>query len=158
MEYVKLTCEVQNGAETRPDRPSALNEFNVQLGPTNSALRYRLWVDDHPIEDDVEIIGDGFIVSTPFGSTAYYRQITRGIFYSGLGIAFKYTSELVNHLVVPETSVIRAEITRGPATLGHDNAPDNLPLDTGDVLIIRKDDHPATLLTLKPLRRPSDEF
>jgi NAD+ kinase len=130
----------------------------VQLGRTTSALRFRVWIDDEPFEKGVEIIGDGFLVSTPFGSTAYYRQITRGIFYSGLGIAFKFTSELINHLVIREESVFRAEVTRGPAVVAHDNAPDAHGLDSGDEVVIRRDSQVARVLAWERLKRPSEEL
>ncbi|MDP7638800.1 MAG: hypothetical protein QGG73_03665 [Candidatus Hydrogenedentes bacterium] len=157
--HMKVECSVRpSQGEVFLAPLSALNEFNVRLGAGNSALRYRIWIDNHPIEEGVEIIGDGFIVSTPFGSTAYYRQITRGIFHAGLGIAFKYTSELVNHIVTLETSVIRAKITRGLARLGYDSAAEEVPLATGDELVIKRDPRPATLLTINKLHRPSDEL
>ena len=155
-EFLKLSCTVKGNGAHPP--LAAMNEFNIQVDRPNSAIRYAFWIDDEPFERGVEIIGDGFVVSTPFGSTAYYRQITRGIFYAGLGIAFKYTSELTNHLVVPENSIIRARITRGPAVLGFDNSPNAVPLETGDELLICKDPAPAVILTLAPMRRPSDEF
>ncbi len=155
-EFLKLSCTVND--EAAHPAMAAMNEFNIQVDRPNSAIRYAFWIDDEPFEHGVEIIGDGFVVSTPFGSTAYYRQITRGIFYAGLGIAFKYTSELTNHLVIPEGSVIRARVTRGPAVLGFDNSPSAVPLDTGDELTICKDPRPAVILTMEPMRRPSDEF
>lgn len=155
-EFLKLACAVRcQGTETSF---MAMNEINVQLGRTSSALRFKLWIDDEPFEKGVELIGDGFLVSTPFGSTAYYQQITRGIFYTGLGIAFKFTGELINHLVIRETSVIRAEVTRGPCTVLHDNSPDSQVLFEGDELVIRKDSQVATLLAWETLRRPSEEF
>lgn len=155
-QFIKLACE-------RPNAPyapvlRAMNEINVHLGRTNIAVRYKVWIDDEPFEQGAEIIGDGFLISTPFGSTAYYRQITRGIFYAGLGIAFKNTSELVNHVVVPESAVIRVEITRGPAFLAHDNAPESYPLDAGDILLVHKDPQNAVILSWEPLKRQSHEF
>ncbi len=158
-EFIKLRCIVRPpDTEEFRHRLLAMNEFNAHYGRANSAIRFRLWVDDEPFQEGAEFIGDGFLVATPFGSTAYYLQITRGIFYSGLGIAFKFTGELINHLVVPESAVIRAEITRGPATLAYDNAPDTVTLETGTNLVIDKDPNSARILTVNPMRRQSDEF
>ena len=58
-----------------------LNDVIVHNARPTSSLRCRVFVDDH--EFGHEIVGDGVVVATPFGSTAYYRSITRGIFQSG---------------------------------------------------------------------------
>ena len=155
-EFIKLRCHVRT--EQAEFEFKSMNEINVQLGRTSSALRFRMWVDDEPFEKGVEIIGDGFLVSTPFGSTAYYRQITRGIFYAGLGIAFKFTSELINHVIIAEESRIRAQITRGPAIIVHDNSPDTHMLEAGDEIVISTDPEKARVLAWEALRRPSEEF
>jgi len=65
---------------------------------------------------------------------------------------------LVNHAVVHETSVIRAEITRGPAILGNDNDHQNLQLDRGDTMSIRKHPRSAVVLSWERLKRPADDF
>ncbi|MEX2016614.1 MAG: hypothetical protein WD873_08220 [Candidatus Hydrogenedentales bacterium] len=155
-EFLKVRCRVRAGGNEYTLR--ALNEINVQLARTNSAVRFQMWIDDEPFEGGVEIIGDGFLVSTPFGSTAYYKQITRGIFYTGLGIALKFTSELVNHFVVKEDSVIRARITRGPASMANDNAAEEVHLVDGDEMVIAEDLQNAVVLAWEALRRPSEEL
>ncbi len=158
-EYVKLQCAFR---ASRPDpmpKPMlAMNEINVHMGRINTAVRFKLWIDGDPFENGLEIIGDGFVVSTPFGSTAYFNQITRGVFHTGIGVAFKYTSEQINHLVLPDAAVIHAEITRGPAILAHDNAPEYVPLQAGDVLTVSKSPRPAIILTWTPMKYPSDQF
>ncbi|MCH8985813.1 MAG: NAD(+)/NADH kinase [Acidobacteria bacterium] len=154
--FIKLRCAVADGGSASTSF-SALNEVNVQLARSNAAVRFKIWIDDIPFEHGIEFIGDGFVVSTPFGSTAYYKQITRGVFYSGLGIAFKSTSELVNHVVVPETASVRIRITRGPAVLAYDNCEDFASLDTGAELLITRDESAATILTWETMTRPSDQ-
>lgn len=158
-EYMKLECEVHPGGQAESSHcVIAVNEINVHMGRINSAVRFRLWCDDEPYGRDLEIIGDGFVVSTPFGSTAYFNHLTQGIFHAGLGIAFKATTEQTGHLVVHEDTVIRIAITRGPAILGYDNCPDYIPLNQGDVLLTRKHENPAILLTWDAMRHPSDAF
>lgn len=147
-EHMKLECHVVHANAEQPDSHlMAINEFNVHMGHTNSSLRFKVWFDDKPYGDDLEIIGDGFVVSTPFGSTAYFNQITRGVFWQGIGIAFKFTGEHTNHLVVPENVVMRARITRGPAILAYDNSQEYVGLSEDDELTVHKSDKSAILLT-----------
>ncbi|MCC6142558.1 MAG: NAD(+)/NADH kinase [Candidatus Hydrogenedentes bacterium] len=146
-EYLKLEAKIfRKGTEHEEVALAALNEFNVHMGRINSAVRFKLWIDELPYEDGVEILGDGFVISTPFGSTAYFNQITRGIFTKGIGIAFKYTGEHINHMVLGEQTRLRMAITRGPATLAHDSSPHFFPIEKGDTLTVRK--HPKSAIIL----------
>jgi NAD+ kinase len=157
--FMKLECAVRyKGSEEPVCWLTAMNEFNAHMGLINSAVRFKLWLNDGGYQNGHEIIGDGFVVSTPFGSTAYYNQITRGVFHKGLGVAFKATADHTDHLVVPEDSTIRAVITRGPAVLAFDNAPEYFDLDEGDELTIRKHEQEAVILTLDPIQHPCDVF
>ncbi len=158
-EYMKLECTVQHEAQSEGAfRLTAMNEINVHMGKVNSAVRFKMWLDDQPYEDGREILGDGFVVSTPFGSTAYFSHITRGVFHSGIGIAFQNTTEHTNHLVVPEEMAVRMVITRGPALLTHDNSSSYFHMREGHELVARKHPHPAIILTWGPMSHPSDEF
>ncbi|MDD3118780.1 MAG: hypothetical protein PHQ27_06360, partial [Victivallales bacterium] len=48
------------------------------------------------------------------------------------------TTEPTTHLVLPEQSVIKIEITRGPAIMVADNSPERVRLKNGDIVTIRK--------------------
>jgi len=132
-EFVKISCTVFDEGASKPKYTvTAMNECNVHMGHINLAVRFKIWLDEEPFANGVEVLGDGFIVSTPFGSTAYFNQITRGVFHTGLGIAFKNTTELTSHAIVPDTVAVRAQITRGPAVLAYDNTPKYLDLREGE--------------------------
>jgi len=129
---------------------SGLNDVLVNKSHIHSAVRYRLWIDDEPYGH--EIVGDGLVMSTPFGSTGYYRSITRSMFRLGIGVAFNNSTEPLDHLVVSEDAEIRVQITRGPAVLLADNGPERIPLEQGDVAIIRRAPVEATVLGLDTFR------
>ncbi len=146
--HIKLACELEFAKTQMPHRIVALNEVSGHMGRVTSSLRYRVWFDGQAYGSapDHEIIGDGFVVCSPFGSTAYFNQITRGVFWQGIGVAFKYTNEHTTHVIVPENTVVRVQITRGPAVIAHDSAPEILDVDADDTLTIRRADEKATLL------------
>lgn len=157
--YTKLSSVVyRDGVPVTPAPLLALNEINVHMGRVNSAVRFQLWINDEPYEEGLEVLGDGLVVCTPFGSTAYFSKITHGIFSKGIGIAFKATTEPVNHLVLPGSVVVRVQITRGPAVLAVDSSHDYIDLDEGDEIVTRKHHHGATILTCGPVRRLDEPF
>ncbi len=157
-EYMKLECAVRHGDEEPLCYLSAMNEVNVHMGRINSAVRFKFWLDDKPYDEGAEIIGDGFVISTPFGSTAYFNQITRGVFYQGIGLALKSTTHYTSHVIAPENTVFRVLITRGPAVLAFDSSPEYFNLRRDDELTVRRDPRPATLLLWETLPYQTDEF
>lgn len=157
--YTKIQAEVyRDGKALFPDALAALNEFNVHMGLINSAVRFQLWLNGDPYEDGFELLGDGFVVCTPFGSTAYFAQITRGIFTKGIGIAFKSTNAHVDHLVLPDDTEFRIRITRGPAVLAFDSADQYVALEEDDELHVRRHPEVATILTCGPVKRLDEPF
>lgn len=158
-EYTKLECCLSRAKrEVPPHLIVALNEINVHMARINSAVRFKMWIDDEPYMSGLEVLGDGFVISTPFGSTAYFNHITRGFFHEGIGVAFKSTSEHTNHVVVPENARIRILITRGPAVLTYDNSNEFIDLYEHDELTVARHAHPAVCLTWDSVRYPSHAF
>ena len=158
-QYLKLACTITPAnAPERTRKLIAMNEFNVHMAHITSAVRWRMWLDNEPYPEEKEILGDGFVTSTPFGSTAYFNHITRGFFYTGIGIAFKSTSEHTNHIIISEDVAIRILITRGPAILGHDNCTEYCEIGQGDELLIQRHDQSAIIYTWDIMKRTSDAF
>jgi len=124
--------KIAGGANGR--RLLGINDVFIHSRNTVSALRYKVWIDEELYAS--EIVGDGVGVSTVHGSTAYYRSITHSVFRVGIGMAFSNSTELVNHLVLPESSIIRFKISRGPAELVADNSPAPIALNEGDEAVV----------------------
>lgn len=114
---------------------SGINDVFIHNSNYVSAMRYKVHIDG--VLYGSEIVGDAVGVSTVHGSTAYYRSITHSIFRTGIGLAFSNSTELVNHLVLPENSEIRVRILRGPCEMVADNSPDRIELNAGGEGIIR---------------------
>ena len=65
---------------------SGMNDIIVHNKDSRHAIRYRIKVGGKDIGH--EIIGDGIVVATPFGSTAYFKSITDSFFEVSIGLAF----------------------------------------------------------------------
>jgi NAD+ kinase len=113
-----------------------LNDITVHNGDPRHAIRYDVFLDGEIHLS--EVIGDGVVVSTPFGSTGYYRSITDSYFETGLGLAFNNSTEQADHVVLGEQREITLQISRGPASVYADNQQESLTLETGMAVIIKK--------------------
>lgn len=125
---------------------SALNDITIHNADPRHAVRYHLWVNGKQIGG--QIIGDGVVVATPFGSTAYYRSITDSYFEVGIGIAFNNSTEQSDHIVLKDDSIIEMEIMRGPAVAYADNQKEKIELGTGDKIKISKSKEEAKIVRL----------
>ncbi len=106
-----------------------INDVVLHSSDYVSALRYDVYIDGKLYAANV--VGDGICFAGIHGSTAYYRSITRGVFRTGVGVAFINSTETVDHLVLPETSVVTVEIRRGPGVIMADNDPRKITVDVG---------------------------
>lgn len=106
-------------AEAGNERFIAINDIFIHNFEPMNALRYRVRINDELYAN--EVVGDAVGLSSVHGSTAYYKSITHSIFRTGIGLSFSNSTEEVNHLVLPETAVVRIQIVRGPGLIIADN-------------------------------------
>jgi NAD+ kinase len=125
-------------AEIKDKKINAVNEFSLKNKNPRHSIRFDVYINNNKILN--HIIGDGLMASTPIGSTGYYRSITRSTFELGIGVAFNNTTEQYNHMVLKEDSIIKVVILRGPAFCYVDNHDDEITLEEGDEICIRKSD------------------
>lgn len=122
-----------------------MNEVNIHYQPP-CALRFDVYVNNKLVAR--ECVGDGLVVSTPYGSSGYFYSITRKEFNKGLGIAFNNTVKPVKTRIVPENSVIKVKIVRGPGIMCVDANKKTFSLRTGDMVKIQKNVQSAKILQL----------
>lgn len=117
-------------------RVVGLNEVQVHLKLPFSAVRFSVSVNGKEFNN---LIGDGVVFATPFGSTGYYSATGGKRFERGIGISFNNLhNRKEQSFVVPEDSVAKLSIVRGPAWLLADNDKKFLELNAGDSAVIRK--------------------
>ncbi len=124
----------------------ALNDVTIHNADPRHAIRYKFSVDGREISH--EVIGDGVVASTPFGSTGYYRSITDSFFELGIGLAFNNSTEQSDHMVLKEDCKIDIEITRGPANVYADNQGDFIEIKDGDKVHIEKSGKSAKIVRI----------
>ncbi|MBI3631948.1 MAG: NAD(+)/NADH kinase [Candidatus Vogelbacteria bacterium] len=133
-------------AEYAAKKYIAVNDVTLARNIPTAAIRYRVRINDISYLDGQEIVGDGLVVATPFGSGAYYRSITDGVFSVGLGLAFNNSTEQVDHIIIRESDKVIFELSRGSAVLA---VPGYEPykIVEGSSVAIRKSDESGKILT-----------
>jgi len=125
---LKAICE---GAETR--ELIGINDIVIRNTLPTEAIRFKLKINEKELG---EFIGDGIVISTPYGSGGYFSSITRNKFEKGIGIAFNNLTEHRDFLIVNHKDKIEIEITRGPGVLVADNNRDFIDLEKGSKIMI----------------------
>ncbi|UDQ96892.1 hypothetical protein AAEX28_07485 [Lentisphaerota bacterium WC36G] len=149
-EYTKLVGTAFINNEEK--KLHGINDIFIHNVNRVAAVRYRVFIDNELYAD--EIVGDGAGVATILGSTAYYRSITHSTFRVGIGLAFSNSTEITNHLVLNENSVIKLQITRGPAVMVADNISEQVMLKEGDTVEIKKSNNTAKIIGMDAFMCP----
>ena len=147
IELIKLEAVTSAGRQVR-----GINDLILSKGNIASAVRFRLWFDRELYKG--QIVGDGLVAATPFGSTGYYQSITHGSFRVGIGLAFNNSMDLLDHIVVGEDTLIEVEMLRGPAVLLADNDPTRIDLRDGDRILIRRRPEKTLVYGIEAFRCP----
>ncbi len=138
-EFIKIQGSVDG------KRLIGLNDINIHYKPPE-ALRFSVEVDGKILAR--EVIGDGVVISTPYGSSGYFKSITKKTFRKGLGIAFNNPTEHLKERIVPAESVIKVQILRGEGIMASDCNKEVIPLKMGDIITVHKHSQLARILKI----------
>jgi NAD+ kinase len=142
--YDKIECYVNS----KKTRFLGINDIIIRNRELTQAIRFDIYIDDKKLVDD-EIIGDGIVVSTPFGSTAYHRSITKKTFKKGLGLALNNTNQTLNSNLFDGNTKIKFIINRGKAIIGCDNYRQKIKIKPYDEVLIKLSKEKANIIKLK---------
>jgi len=155
-EYVVGTIPVLRGTMSSGKVLRAVNDFSVNRSMMGGILYFEIFVEGERIAG---VAGDGVVISTPMGSTAYSLSCGGPILAPGLPAMLVVSicphSLSLRPLVVPDESVVSIKIGRlrstGPvvsvdgAPSGSLKAGESLEVtrDSGSCMLVRFDDEPG---------------
>ncbi len=123
----------------------ATNDVIIRNALPTHAIRFLVTINGKQING--ELIGDGIVIATTFGSTAYFHSITRQTFNKGIGIAFNNTTVSQSPVFLPEKTRIKFTLTRGEAVVVADNEPRMIVLKPGKSVAITTSKKKAKLIS-----------
>lgn len=140
LEAMKIEATI-NGAR----KFVGLNEINVHY-KLPEALRFSVSVNGKTVEE--KVIGDGLVIATPFGSSAYFHSITRETFSTGIGVAFNNPTVEKEPLIVDEKSVVKVRILKENGFVACDNNRKIYSVEEGDCITVKASKQRARLIQL----------
>lgn len=123
-----------------------MSDIYLQFHPP-TALRFSVSLNGKPVAK--EIVGDGLVVSTPYGSSGYFHSIMQRTFRRGIGVAFNNCTRRAGPWFPPEKSRITIKVLRGPGWMVADSNRRLVPLRDGDTVRISKSRQPARIIRLR---------
>ena len=112
-----------------------LNDVQIHNENHFHAVRFDFYLKGRRLH--TEVIGDGVVVASVYGSTAYFRAISRKTFSRGFGIAFNNSLVRLKPIFLKGGFRAEARILRRNASLIADNNPEYVSLRKGDRVVFK---------------------
>ncbi len=140
----RLLAAYRDGNQLRGDF-TALNEIGLHHASPVYAAEFAVRIRDDGTRFEIEnAVGDGLVVATPFGSTAYYRSITGGTIETGIAVGYNNLHrprDAPEYTQLSTEAVVQVEMVESehssPIVLTRDNDEDSVQLSVGDPVDIR---------------------
>jgi NAD+ kinase len=109
----------------------SLNEVQIHNASPIKAIRFSIYMDSLPLFENV--IGDGTVIATPFGSSGYFSSIGGEKFGKGIGIGLNNPFNIKSKpIVIDESPEIYVKILRDDGLLLFDNDENIITVKGGD--------------------------
>ena len=112
---------------------TGLNEIQIHNTKPYKALRFSLNIDGKTIQD---LTGDGVIISTPYGSTAYYSVAGGKPFSKGIMLGFNNVIQRKKPVRIKKYAKLR--VIRETGWIISDNNPKMLKIKPNEQILIKK--------------------
>ena len=123
-------------------------EVTLKSADSTCAVRFNLYVDSSLYMKNV--IADGIVLSTAYGSTGYFKSVARCIFSSdSIGAAFIAPSQGINNVIVDSKSKLTVEILRdADIIMTADKDIEHFYARKGEIIAVERIPEQASLLGL----------
>jgi len=136
IEYYKLEATLNR------KKYFAINDFIIRNKTPIHAIRFEVSYDDKTMQ----LIGDGVVVASPFGSTGYYYSITKKKFDNGIGLAFNNVTTDIKHKILHENTIVKIKLIRHDAHFTVDNDKKIMTIKKGEIVSIKKSQKNAKII------------
>lgn len=148
---LKLKQHLKIEASFSGETVMAINDIVIRNKEAIHAIRFEILNTNLEINGRL-IIGDGIVVSTPFGSTGYFKSITRKTFKNGFAIAFNNCTDDIKPVFFSEKDKFKFKLIRGLASLTFDNGHSITQVPEGEDVSFKIARKGANIYELESLR------
>jgi NAD kinase len=134
----KCKCDLKQktGDILASDGNVAMSEIQIVSANPTTCLRMDIFINNHLFMENV--IANGIIVSTPIGSTGYFKSVARTIFRDGIGVAFICPTYGINNIILKSTDWINVVFNRAcKAFMSWDNITSSIDVEKGTTKTIQ---------------------
>jgi NAD+ kinase len=127
----------------------SLNEVQLHNSSPIKAVRFSIYIEDEILFENV--IGDGVVIATSFGSSAYYSSVGGEKFDKGIGIALNNPYNVKNKPVVIDEDFdynINIKILRDDGLLLSDNDSNMIKAKGGDKIVVKRSKDTAKFVSI----------